>query len=212
MPWPRYSVRDPFPSKQSVKLTYSDLYFVTAGSSGTFGTEQGFRLNSLYDPDYVKTGHQPYFFDTLAAIYNRYMVRACTIDITFSDPTADGVVCACQVKPNSATGGVTNLAGQLIDAARERPNVVMGFCNNTGGQKCHIRRRFTIPEAEGIEQRHFEGAISQYSALVSANPTYTPYLQVAAACVDGAATPTVRYSLILTFEVDFWERTIVAQS
>jgi len=193
-------------------LTYTDVKTLTAGASGVFGTEIGFRLNSLYDPDYVSVGHQPYFFDTIAAIYNKYLVRACTVDLTFSDPSADGIVVACAVKPNSATGGATNVAGQLPSAVAERPNTVVGFLNNTGVQKLHVRRRFTISEAEGIPQESFKGAVDQYAALVTTNPALTPYLQCASAALDGSSTPTCRVLVKLEFEVEFWERTIVTQS
>ncbi len=193
-------------------LVYTEMTTGLAASAtlGIFGTELGYRLNSLYDPDYVSTGHQPYFYDQLAAIYNRYRVSACTIDLTFTDPTADGLVVAAQVKPSSVTGGTTNVAAQTVSAVRERPNAVCGFLNNTGGQKLHIRRRFTIAEAEGITPGEFRGDMSNYAAAVTANPTRTPYLQIAAAGLTSAGSCQV--SIKLVFECEFFDRLIVAQS
>lgn len=31
-------------------------------------------MNSLYDPDFTGTGGQPFYFDQLSAVYNRYRV------------------------------------------------------------------------------------------------------------------------------------------
>ena len=36
--------------------------------------KQYMRMNSLFDPDQTGTGHQPYYFDQFAALYNRYTV------------------------------------------------------------------------------------------------------------------------------------------
>jgi len=212
IPWQTYSRADPFPPRRKCTLVYTASLTCAAGASGLFGTEQGFRLNSLYDPDYVNVGHQPYMFDQMALIYTRYRVNATSIDLTFSDPSADGVCCAAQVKPNSATGGVSNLVSYLPDQVRERPNVAVGFLNNTGSQKVHMKRRFTIPQAEGLKPAEFLGALADYSALTTANPSKTPYLQIAVAALDGSSTPTVRLQVRLAFECEFWERLIVAQS
>jgi hypothetical protein len=191
---------------------YTQNNVLTASASAeVFGTEIGFRLNSLYDPDYTGAGHQPYFFDQIAGIYNRYRVNACTVDITFSDPSGDGMAVACQVKPSSATGGATNLASQVLSAVRERPNVVVGYLNTSGGQKLHVRKRFTIAEAEGLTHAEFIGSTQAYSALVSANPTLGPWLQVAITGMTATST-TVMCLVNLDFECEFWERNIVAQS
>lgn len=193
-------------------LTYTDQKALVGGALAQLcGAEAGFRLCSLYDTDYVGIGHQPYFFDTLSQIYLRYRVTACTVDLTFTDPDVDGIAVVAQVKPNDATGGATNLVNQTLDAVRERPNCVVGFLNNTGVQKLHVRRRFLIHEAEGMTKTEFAGQISEYGALCTTNPTRTTYLQIA---IAGFTAPGVKCNCAvkLEFEAEFYERNIVGQS
>ena len=41
-------------------------------------------MNSLFDPDQTGTGHQPYYFDQFAALYNRYTVLGSKLTAEFS--------------------------------------------------------------------------------------------------------------------------------
>jgi hypothetical protein len=196
----------------SCSVTYADRQTYTASATpNVYGTEQTYRCSSLFDVDLTNAGHQPYYFDTLSLIYNRYCVKAVTAEITFTNPSADGVIWGIEWRPFDATGGITNLAAQLVHAAAERPNVVTGVLNNTGPQaQAALRRRFTIAELEGLTPAQFIGSWQTYGALVSANPTCTPYLTLAIAGQAGSETAVVLVRLM--FEVDFWERNIVAQS
>ena len=65
----------------TVKLTYCDNFRhdVSYGSPGT--VNQIFRTNSIYDPDYTATGHQPLIRDAWASLYDYYTVLACDYEI-----------------------------------------------------------------------------------------------------------------------------------
>ena len=41
-------------------------------------------MNSLFDPDFTGTGHQPYYFDQFATIYQRYTVIGSKLTATFT--------------------------------------------------------------------------------------------------------------------------------
>lgn len=63
------------------------------------------RLNSLYDPDFSATGHQPAGFDNMAALYNRYRVDKVEIRFWFtSTSTTPSIITA--VPNNDATAFV----------------------------------------------------------------------------------------------------------
>jgi hypothetical protein len=59
------------PKEHHCKLVYKDAYNLAVNPGPK---EIVFRLNSLYDPDYTSTGKQPYYYDSLAGIYDRYRV------------------------------------------------------------------------------------------------------------------------------------------
>lgn len=60
-----------------------------------------FSANGLYDPDISSTGHQPMYFDQMAAIYNHYNVSSSRIVVKGSSP--------------AATSGVTSVVGVTLD-------------------------------------------------------------------------------------------------
>ena len=62
--------RDPFGSNFTTTLSYADSYAISPATVPV----HVLRMNSIYDPDYTTTGHQPMGRDQLAELYNRYRV------------------------------------------------------------------------------------------------------------------------------------------
>jgi len=189
-------------------LVYSQAITLTAGSVGLFGTEQVFRLNSLYDPDFTGTGHQPYGFDQLLALYNYYKVSAVDIKLTFSDPSADGMFVASMVQPSTATYG---LSSQTIATVTEKAGSLVRPLNNTGAQKVVIHHKLAIPAIENISMTQFLADYTNFSSSAGmGNPTVTPWLRCANAC--GTASATCTLLVELAFDAEFWDRVVLAQS
>lgn len=205
-----FSVKgDPFPLRWHGNLQYGQAYTLTAGAAGVFGTEQVFRLNSLYDPDLTGTGHQPYGFDTLATMYYKYKVRFVRVSLKVSDPSADGIIfCAHFQNPDITFA----LSGNLPDVVMEKPAMLVRDINNTGSQVVNFTQRFALRDLCGITNVEFSSNTDEYTAAVSASPTKTPYLRTAIAALDGSSTPTVRVQVMLVFETEFFERVVLSQS
>ena len=64
----------------TVRLTYADAFNLLITNAGG-GTSHTFRTNSIYDPDYTATGHQPLMRDLWASQYDYYTVLACHYEI-----------------------------------------------------------------------------------------------------------------------------------
>jgi len=155
------------------KLRYADNISQTSGASaGTFGSEWAFRLNSLYDPDYTYTGHQPYGFDQLASLYYSYRVEGVRVRVTWSDPSRDGLYVAQVVTPSTASWN-TNAAS--LSAISENPSACVIPLNNTGSQVTVFEQYFKIHEIEGVPASTIITSPS-YNAGVTNNPTSSPYL------------------------------------
>lgn len=71
-----------FPDEFTTRLRYCDVYTLTSSSNAI--AKQYMRMNSLFDPDQTGTGHQPYYFDQLAALYGRYHVLGSKMTAEFS--------------------------------------------------------------------------------------------------------------------------------
>lgn len=81
----------PFPSRQIVKMKYSQAVTTNVGNAYNYL----FNLNSIFDPDRTGTGHQPYGHDTLQTLYSRYRVISCSFVATAysgAQPVRFGVI------------------------------------------------------------------------------------------------------------------------
>ncbi len=166
----------PFPLRYDAKLTYGVNVTLTTAGSSNLGVMYRFRLNSLYDPDVTGTGHQPYQYDQLSPIYRQYLVRKAHIDLTFSDPTADGLWVGWAIVPDGDTGDTpTSLS---LEDYLERPMFRCMPCNNTGAQT--VTCRMTVPNHAifGLTEAQYAAEPGVYGAAYNANPAQTAYLQV----------------------------------
>lgn len=84
---PRQRMTAGFPETLTTTLRYSDVY--TLSTSGTAPVGNIFRMNSVFDPDFTGTGHQPLYFDQFAAVYSRYSVLGSKITATYSQSSSD---------------------------------------------------------------------------------------------------------------------------
>lgn len=78
----------PFPKTRTVKLRYCQNIDMDASAGAV--TTWGFRCNDLYDPDYSGTGNQPYYFDQLMEMYEKFTVIGSKITITPFGATTTG--------------------------------------------------------------------------------------------------------------------------
>ena len=71
-----------FPDKLTTNLKYSQSFILTPTAVSPM-QKQRFSMTSLYDPLYETGGGQPYWYDQLAAVYNRYKVTGAKITAKF---------------------------------------------------------------------------------------------------------------------------------
>lgn len=75
-----------FPNRMYIAHKYTELYTKTSTTS-SFATHQWI-ANGMFDPNATGTGHQPMYFDNLAAIYDHYTVVRSTCKFTFCPSAA----------------------------------------------------------------------------------------------------------------------------
>lgn len=69
---------------------------------------QIWKMNGLFDPDTSGTGHQPYLYDQLSALYTRYRVYGCKIEVwAQQDNTAKKPV-YCAILPTTTPGTINS--------------------------------------------------------------------------------------------------------
>lgn len=195
---------DPFPPRMPCKLYYNDILTLVGPASNT-ATEYNYQINSLFDPDFTGTGHQPYCFDQLAALYTNYMVTGCLLELEFFDPSADGIIVGYQVQGNSTSGFPANVI-------QERPWVESADIANTGNQ--HHKFRMFIPShyGLGLKKAQYRDDTNNYGAACTASPTGGLYVRIFAISTIGSTATTVKCNVKLTFYSTFWNRITQTQS
>lgn len=205
----RLRQQDPFKPMYPVKLRYAYNFQLAsaAGFALLFGTEQVFRLNSLFDPDLTNVGHQPYGFDQLKLMYGSYRVRACHVDIEFFGSNTDDLVCAFTVQSGQNT---TALGGSALDAAHERQSVLTRPLPINGQNRWRHRESFPIHAIAGLPRTVTDND-DAYQALVGANPASQCYLRIAVA-TQVNVTKACQCSVLLTYDAVMFDRISMAQS
>jgi hypothetical protein len=191
-----------FPDRVEQMLDYWSVNRVNPGVVTYQDTV--FNVNSLFDPEFTGTGHQPREFDTWASIYAKYRVLECLVEVDVRQRASHGIT-VCVVPSNSST------ALTIGDYPQELPRAVrLGI---TGSSQPPVRASIKIdPRAIlGMTPAEFRGDDST-GALVTASPSQLVYLHVFAAQLDGTTVCDFEFTLRMRFRCEFYDRKTLAPS
>lgn len=202
-----FNTMDPFPVALRKQFSYSQIVQFTSGTAA-MGTQQAYRMNSLYDPDYTGSGHQPYGFDQMSGLYSKYRVDRCKFELTFTTPgAANDLLCAATVCPGTSSS-LSAVSTQLVP---ERPDSIWGVCSSSGERRCVLRGNFDLHVVCGVSKAKYE-AEDNYSAAIGADPSQVALLTCSAGCVDGTASVTVQCLIVVTYDALLFNRITQASS
>lgn len=208
-PFRAYIRNDPFPPTVLKRMHYETITTLAVGTAGVFGTEYVWRLNSLYDPDFSFGGHQPYGFDTMTSIYDRYIVYGVKMNLTFYDASQDGLIVGALINDSEGSETIQGKTSQYIG---EQPMCVLRTLSSAGSQKTTISQYFSIAKLDGISKTTISANITEYGAAVTANPNLIPYVRTAIADSRDGSAGTCVVMMKLTFYAKFFNRKILSQS
>jgi len=186
------------PDRFRMKMKYSDEN-VQSHSSGALDI-WNFRANSLFDPDFTYSGHQPLGFDELAALYGKYKVTHCSIRV--SAVSLDGVNNMLVILPRRTTTALSNF-NQAVELPRSRAKLLAPTAvpSETLSFSYDMADLFGSP----IKDQDF-------GALVSANPSNVLYYTVITGPTNQASTSTVQLHVELEFTAEFYLKNQLSQS
>uniref|UniRef100_UPI004047FF53 hypothetical protein n=1 Tax=Aliarcobacter sp. TaxID=2321116 RepID=UPI004047FF53 len=196
----------PLPDRYFTKLRYSELagatYSQAAGSPATYQ----FRINSIYDPNYTGTGHQPLGHDELGALYNRYRVYGMRYKITFINrSTSYQAECALQLRPNVS-------AHTSMDTVFEAPYSKKCIVGIEGGSSIKVLKGYaSVAKIRGVSKKTVS-ADDTYQAQVGANPSVEPILTIYVRNNDATVDLFMAFRVELEYFVCFFDRKILNQS
>lgn len=189
----------PIPQRYICKMKYCETN-VTSAVTGQYV----YNLNSIFDPDRSGIGHQPYGFDNLALLYNRYRVIKCGWRI--ESPIGDGTdFRAVHAIPSNDPSITWNTAGYI----RENPRCKYVTCN-PGAPAKTLSGWVSLPSLMGRNTQQYM-ADDTYSATVLANPAETALLYVFTSNVNGNPI-SAPIQVTLEYTVEFFDIKHVLQS
>ncbi len=195
--------RPGFADRLEVPLIYEDV--ITLAPGVYYGVYQ-FRGNSVYDPDYTSTGHQPRYYDTYALIYEKYRVLKSSIHICAINGTA-GSGSIFGILPHTDALSTTNWSYFAELPMAKVSSQVMPVASRYGVSLRHSSSTF---KACGTTLA--EASEEDYGAAVTANPARVWYWSVFFSTIDAATSVAVSFRVRLVYHVSFYERDDISQS
>lgn len=185
-----------FPKMTKMKLHYIDNFLITAVASGTNHTQQ-FILNGLYDFDYTGTGHQPFYFDQMMALYDHYTVIACKVTVSFTNTSAQPIIVGGYINDDTAvgTGVLTTFQEEPFSQYRLIPNGNENRVNLTW--KWSAKKFFTGRASSLLADTELQGTSA---ANPVENSVLTLYARNTDVTLPTSLTYTVRADFIAVFK------------
>lgn len=187
----------PIPARFITKMKYSEYV-----DSGALTGQYAFNLNSLFDPNRTGFGHQPYGFDTLATLYNRYRVISCGYRLQLAgDATSAFILSALP-----ANEIVSSLS---ISEMRENPRCKY-IQQNPGSTALTLSGKCYIPSLTGRTKSQYMSD-DRYSANVTTSPAELAILNLQTANTADTIIST-KIQVLLEFTVEWFDIKNLAQS
>lgn len=182
-----------FPKKMMMTHKYSQTVSLT--STGGIYNNLTFNCNGLYDPDAAAGGHQPLYFDQMAAIYDHYTVigSKITVKLVPATSTTDGYATGIFIN-DDATPLITSLA-HLEEQSTGKYRVVPPAYRGT-----------TILTAKWSAKKTFGGSILGNDNLQGGATSNPSELSVFTIGLEGLGGATVQiFAQILIEYIAVWD-------
>lgn len=198
--------RNIIPKRMFVKLPYSTehLGFVT---SSTIYSHQ-FRVNSIFDPDYTYTGHQPKGHDQYEGLYRSYRVHGVLVEAWSSTTSGSGTLAGqssfISIYPHKSTTVPTSTVEVF-----ESPDTKHRTFDATN--PVYIKKYISCARVFGQRKSVYNTDVD-YQALFGANPTNVAYVTVQVCNVDQSTSTGFFLRVKLTYYVELNDPLQLGQS
>lgn len=194
------------PRVLQTRFKYSYHATLTTGSTiEQYGTEQVFRLNSIYDPNFTTIGPTAnnktvVGHVNIAQLYNKYIVLGAKVEVDFDDPSQDGLVCGCSLNQSFAMQSYT------VRAVGEQFLTYSSALNNTGSQKKSFRFYVKPWAIQGLSKLEYMANKSTHSAVMNTNPTDDLYFRLAVANCHDTTVASIKCNVRIIYYTQCFER------
>lgn len=182
-----------FPDRFKIRLKYSE----TVSFSGSAAPSAVvFAVNSLFDPNFSGSGHQPSYYDALTAVYGRYLVTGVEATVSITNQTSGMSINAVVVlsDQNNSTQTVEQLSESKFAKTR-----MIGQSGAVNVGKINIPH---VKMSKIMGSKYLEGDDNMY-AVVSATPADIAFMSVKLAATDLTTTIVGYARVTIVFDAVF---------
>lgn len=195
-------LRNGFPPLMKVDLQYESLITLAPGATVASYVLRG---NSLFDPDYTGTGHQPRYYDQLTPIYGRYKVLSSAITVEMINGSGtSGAIFA--ITPNTEIITFTSWQ-QASELPRSKTSQIVPVASR---YPFKLAAQATTKSICGLLP--FQVNDEDWSASVGTNPVQIWYWNVNVASIDESTNVQVSFRIRLKYQAIMYDRLDVATS
>jgi hypothetical protein len=181
------------PAVFRMPMRYVESVTIVA-ATGSLGIYQ-WRTNSLFDPNFTGTGHQPYGFDQMKTYYASYLVTSSKISVECLSSAA--VVCLAGVFTSAESSTGVTTADGMMEPGKGQGGLL--YSNSTRG----FETKWSLASIADHDP-------ADYSALITASPAnsdfFTVFVQDAYALAGSATvfcTAAIEYNVVWKDPVTF---------
>lgn len=175
-----------FPKKLTMTHTYIEPYTSLTSTAGAINIYK-FICNGMYDPNYSGAGHQPYYFDQAAALYDHYHIIGSKITVTCvpSSSTSPSAVVGIVIS-DDATLAASEWSS-LAEFGQGGSNKAIALSNSTPK---------TLVSTWSAKKIFGKGLMANNSlqGTSTANPTEQSVYNFYVQSIDGASNTTVYFT------------------
>lgn len=198
-------LRGPINPKTVAKLTFCDQ--ITISPVNGIGSYI-YRANSLYDPDFTSTGHQPMGFDQLMEQYSHYTVIGSKILLTVTGWTGEHTGA---VHLSSKSTDTPSTRTEMMERPRTRYFIADG--SSTGNHTRYtLKYKFSAKKFFGTKALVGEDSYKGSASSSTGNPTEVAYFHINAAGFNASDPGTLNINVRISYIAVFTEPKSYGQS
>lgn len=192
-----------FPDRVRTALRYTTNVRVSPGV--VTGSGYVLAINDLFDPDRTAAGHQPRGFDNWSAIYQKYRVHSCLMDVTVRQRAAHGI--SCWVIPRNYLAALA-----VADIPAELPRSVYLGVTGSNQPPAHMKSlRIQCAQVLGQTQTQYL-ANENTAAAVTASPAESVFAHIWVEQLDATTVADFELQITLTYDAEFFDRALIGPS
>lgn len=112
------------------------------------------------------------------------------------------MACLVSVQPPQDS---TSLANTFFPYLAERPDVTLMHLPTYGSRSATFHASFDIGQLSGLTKAEFESNVEDFQALVSASPSRSPTIHIAACGMSGGLSQNLLCFISLRYEGEFYD-------